>query len=84
MLKESRPEYKVWLDGKIVAPEDAKISIFTETAMRGANVYEGIRGYRSAQRENFFIWHIDTHPRRLSQSMKVMRMTPAYSEAELK
>ena len=27
-----------WLDGAIVAPEHAKISIFTETAMRGAQL----------------------------------------------
>lgn len=83
MLKEARPVYRVWLDGAIVEPADAKISIFTETAMRGANVYEGIRGYWSDRRENFFIWHLDTHLRRLSQSMKIMRMTPAFSEAEL-
>ena len=42
MVKEVQPNHKVWLDGAIVAPEHAKISIFTETAMRGANVYEGI------------------------------------------
>ena len=82
MLKEAKPVYKVWLDGKIVAPEDAKVSIFTETAMRGANVYEGMRGYWSEKRSNFFLWHVETHIRRLFQSMKIMRMTPPFSEAE--
>jgi branched-chain amino acid aminotransferase len=82
MLKEAQPVHKVWLDGAIVAPEDAKISVFTETAMRGANVYEGMRGYWSDKRQNFFLWHVDTHIRRLFQSMKIMRMTPPYPPAE--
>ena len=84
MVTESKPNNKVWLDGSIVEPENAKISIFTETAMRGANVYEGIRAYWSEQHKNMFVWHLDTHIRRLHQSMKIMRMTPPYSAAELK
>ena len=30
MVKEARASNKVWLDGKIVEPQDANISIFTE------------------------------------------------------
>ena len=82
MLKEAQPKYKVWLDGRIVAPEDAKVSIFSETAMRGANVYEGIRGSWSEKRRNFFIWHLATHLGRLAQNMKIMRMTPPYTTEE--
>ena len=84
MVQEAKPNNKVWLDGKIVEPEDAKISIFTECAMRGANIYEGLRGYWSERRNNFFIWHVDEHLKRLSQNMKIMRMTPRFSPAELK
>ena len=39
--------YQVWLDGGMVAPEEAKVSVLTATAMRGANVYEGLRAYWS-------------------------------------
>lgn len=81
MVKEARPNNKVWLDGVIVEPEDANISIFTESAMRGANVYEGLRGYWSEKRGNFFVWLLDAHIRRLFQSMKIMRMTPPYDHA---
>lgn len=81
MVKEARPNNKVWLDGVIVEPEDANISIFTESAMRGANVYEGLRGYWSEKRGNFFVWLLDAHIRRLFQSMKIMRMTPPYDQA---
>jgi hypothetical protein len=31
--------FKVWLDGKIVNPEEATLSVFTLTVLRGANVY---------------------------------------------
>ena len=44
--------YKVWLDGKIVPPEDATLSVFTLTVLRGANVYEGLRAYWNAARQN--------------------------------
>jgi branched-chain amino acid aminotransferase len=84
MVKEAKPVNKVWLDGKIVAPEDAKISIFTETAMRGANVYEGLRAYWSEKDRNLYAWLLDTHLKRLQQSIKIMRMTPAYDTAQLK
>lgn len=76
MVKEAKPSNKVWLDGAIVEAGDARISIFTETVMRGANIYEGLRGYWSERRGNFFIWHLDTHIRRLFQSMKIIAHDP--------
>lgn len=82
MVKEAKPNNKVWLDGVIVEPENAKISVFTETAMRGANVYEGLRAYWSEKHRNMFVWLLDTHIRRLYQSMKIMRMTPPYGAAD--
>ena len=70
--------YQVWLDGGMVAPEDAKVSVLTATAMRGANVYEGLRAYWSEERENLFVWKLDQHLERLFVNMKIMRMTPPY------
>jgi branched-chain amino acid aminotransferase len=84
MVKEARPTSKVWLDGSVVEPQDANISIFTETAMRGANVYEGLRAYWSEKHGNLFVWLLDQHIRRIFQSMKIMRMTPPYGPAELR
>lgn len=80
--------YKVWLDGEMVAPENAKVSVFTSTATRGANVYEGIRAYWSEEKNNLFVWKLDPHLKRLFQNMKIMRVTPPltyeqYKEAAL-
>lgn len=83
MVKEARPG-KVWLDGVIVEPKDAKISILTESAMRGANVYEGLRAYWSERNGNLYVWLLEAHIRRLFQSMKIMRMTPPYAPADLR
>ena len=84
MVKEAKPNNKVWLDGVIVEPENAKVSVFTETAMRGSNVYEGLRAYWSEKHRNMFVWLLDTHIKRLYQSMKIMRMTPPYGPADFK
>jgi branched-chain amino acid aminotransferase len=76
--------FKVWLDGKVVDPEDARLSVFTQSVLRGANVYEGFRAYWSPERQNVFVWQLDAHLRRLAQSMKVMRMTLPFTTIELR
>lgn len=75
--------HKVWLDGRIVPPEQATISIFTQTALRGANVYEGLRAYWDDVRQDMLVWKLKSHVRRLFRNMKVMRLTIPYSEADL-
>ena len=62
--------YKVWLDGKIVPPEDATLSVFTLTVLRGANVYEGLRAYWNPARQNLYVWKLDEHLIRLGHSMR--------------
>jgi branched-chain amino acid aminotransferase len=74
--------HKVWLNGEIVDPEDAKISVFTATAMRGANVYEGLRAYWNEDQGNLFVWKLDQHIERLFQNMKIMRITPPFTVGE--
>ena len=76
--------YKVWLDGEMVAPENAKVSVFTSTATRGANVYEGIRAYWSEEKNNLFVWKLDPHLKRLFQNMKIMRVTPPLTYEQYK
>ena len=62
MSKDSE-RFQVWLDGGMVAPEDAKVSVLTATAMRGANVYEGLRAYWDEVRDNLFVWEAGSAPR---------------------
>ena len=76
--------FKVWLDGKIVEPEQATLSVFTLTVLRGANVYEGLRAYWNAGKGQLYVWKLDEHLRRLGNSMKVMRMQLPYSREDLR
>jgi len=78
------PHHKVWLNGEVVDPDRANVSVFTSTAMRGANVYEGIRSYWSEAQCNLFVWKLDLHIRRHFQNMRIMRMTPPYTVEQYK
>ena len=57
-MAKSYPHYKVWMNGKILEPDQANVSVFSQTAMRGANVYEGLRAYRSESDGNLFVWKL--------------------------
>ena len=61
--------FKVWLDGKIVDPEHATLSVFTLTVLRGANVYEGLRAYWNPDKRQLYVWKLDEHLKRLGNSM---------------
>ena len=76
--------FKVWLDGKIVNPEEATLSVFTLTVLRGASVYEGLRAYWNSANRDLYVWKLDEHLKRLGQSMKVMRMQLPYSLDDLR
>jgi len=54
-------DLKVWLDGKIVPMEEAKISVFDHGVLYGDGVFEGIRAY------NGKVFQMEAHMRRLYQ-----------------
>tara|TARA_B100000686_G_scaffold353492_1_gene459344 strand:+ start:347 stop:1255 length:909 start_codon:yes stop_codon:yes gene_type:complete len=72
------------MNGEILEPEQANVSVFSQTAMRGANVYEGLRAYRSESDGKLFVWKLDEHIERLFQSMKIMRIPSPYTPEEYK
>lgn len=77
-------KYKVWMNGRIVAPEEATVSVFSQTAMRGANVYEGLRCYWDESAGQLNVWKLEGHLDRLFQSMRIMRMAPPFTREELR
>ncbi len=68
---------KVWLDGKLVDRQDAKISVFDHGLLYGDGVFEGIRVY------NGRIFEFQAHIRRLYESAKAIRMEIPMTDAEL-
>jgi len=68
---------KIWLDGKLVEQENAKISIFDHGLLYGDGVFEGIRVY------NGRVFELEAHIRRLYESAKAIRLSIAMTQSEL-
>ena len=58
----------IYLDGELVAPEDAKVSVFDHGLLYGDGVFEGIRAY------NGRVFRLDQHLHRLYDSAHVIHM----------
>lgn len=68
---------KVWIDGKLVDKDDAKISVYDHGLLYGDGVFEGIRVYAGK------IFRIDEHLRRLYDSAKAIRLTIPLSPEQM-
>ncbi len=68
---------KIWLDGKLVDPEDAKITVFDHGLLYGDGVFEGIRVYNSR------VFELQAHLKRLYESAKAIRLTIEMGQSEL-
>jgi branched-chain amino acid aminotransferase len=68
---------KVWLDGKLVDKDDAKISVLDHGTLYGDGVFEGIRIYGGR------IFLCEEHVDRLYRSAKLVRLAIPYTKQEL-
>jgi branched-chain amino acid aminotransferase len=66
-----------WLNGSLVAPDEANISVFDHGLLYGDGVFEGIRFYRGAP------FRLDAHMRRLERSARALALELPYPLAEL-
>jgi len=73
----------MWFNGAIVPWEDATVHVSTATALRGGNVFEGVRAYWNADERELYIFRNDAHMARLWNSTKIMRMAMPWTAAEL-
>ena len=71
----------IWMDGKLVAWEDAKIHVLTHTLHYGSGVFEGIRFYKTDKGPAIFRLH--DHMARLFHSASTLEMKVPYSIKEL-
>ena len=68
---------KIWLDGRLVEEEEAKISVFDHGLLYGDGVFEGIRFYRGR------VFRLEEHVRRLFASARAIMLTPAWTSEEV-
>lgn len=72
----------VWLNGKLVAWNDATIHLVQVSTAGVSLVYEGIVAYRND--DQLAVFQLEAHVQRFAQSMRLMRMQPAQSMDEIR
>lgn len=73
---------KIWMDGRFVDWNNAKIHILTHGLHYATAVFEGIRCYNT--RNGPAIFRLEEHIKRLINSCKMYHMTLEYSDKELR
>lgn len=72
---------KIWMNGKLVKWDDAKIHILSHVIHYGSSWFEGIRCYDTAKGPAIF--RLDRHIRRLFDSTKIYRTPIPYTEPQI-
>ena len=72
---------KIWFDGRMVAQEDATVSVLTHALHYGTSVFEGIRAYETAQGPAIF--RLPDHVRRLFESALILRMPMPFTPEQV-
>ena len=72
----------VWMDGKFVRWENAKVHALTHALHYGSAVFEGIRSYEAGKKVAVF--RLDDHIERLFHSAKELGMQIKFTKNELK
>jgi len=69
---------KIWINGKLVSPDKAKVSVFDRGFMYGDGVFETMRGYAGR------VFRLDRHLDRLFESLETLRIKHKYSKRYLR
>lgn len=72
---------KIWMNGKIMDWQDAKIHVMSHVIHYGTGVFEGIRCYNTVRGSAIF--RLDAHLRRMCDSAHVYMMEMPYSREEI-
>jgi branched-chain amino acid aminotransferase len=76
-------ELKIWMNGKLVPGSDAVLPVNSAAVFYATNVFEGLRAYWNEGEEELYCFRLGEHFARLRESMKMMRFTVPYSDADL-
>jgi branched-chain amino acid aminotransferase len=82
-MVEEKPEY-AWMNGEFIPWGEARLHVTTDAVRFGSSVFEGMRGYWNESEGQLYLFRMEEHLKRLSQSMKMMRMTLPYSLSEIR
>lgn len=71
----------IWMNGKFIPWNDAKVHVLTHTLHYGNGVIEGTKAYKTAK--GYAIFRLNDHTKRLIESAKMTLMDIPYSVEEL-
>lgn len=72
---------KIWMNGKLVKWDDAKIHVLSHVVHYGSSLFEGARCYKTKRGPAIF--RLNTHTDRLFNSCKIYRMEIPYTKDEI-
>ncbi len=73
---------KIWMNGKLINWDDAKVHVLSHVIHYGSSWFEGIRCYETAKGSAVF--RLNEHLRRLENSVKIYRAEIPYSQDDMK
>ncbi|MFO0743256.1 MAG: branched-chain amino acid transaminase [Labilithrix sp.] len=73
---------KIWVDGEMVAWDDAKIHLLTHSFHYGIAAFEGIRAYKRADGKSY-IFRLREHIDRLFDTAKLTLLKPEFSKEQI-
>ncbi len=73
---------KIWLDGELVAWDDAKVHILTHSLHYGVAAFEGIRAYKRADGKTY-VFRLKEHIDRLFDSCRLTLLSPRVNKEQI-
>jgi branched-chain amino acid aminotransferase len=72
---------KIWMNGKMINWDDARIHVLSHVVHYGSSVFEGARCYKTKKGPSIF--RLEEHTRRLFNSAKIYRMKLPFTEDQI-
>jgi branched-chain amino acid aminotransferase len=76
-------QLKIWMNGSLVPEAEATLPVTSAAVFHATNVFEGLRAYWNPADEELYCFRLAEHFARIRESMKMMRFTVPYSDADL-
>ena len=73
---------KIWMDGKMVDWDEAKVHVCTHALHYGSGVFEGIRAYKTES--GTAVFRLKEHIERLFNSAKIFKMDIPYTKEDIR
>lgn len=80
---EIRSPELLWFNGAVIRWADAQVHAWSEVAVRGASVFEGIRAYWHRGSRQYYALSVPEHLQRLFQSAKLLRFPVTVTGTDL-